>query len=114
MVATGDGLESGGAAGRGKRGAARRVIDGLLLFVSVAILLGWGWQGVYALAPEESAVILRLGAYDRTHSVPGYWVHLPPPLETHVVVNTRELRTESFGENPTSRECAFGARRASK
>lgn len=93
----GAGPERGGAT----KGTARRVIDGLLLFVSVAILAGWAWQGVFALAPEESAVILRLGAYDRTHSVPGYWVHLPPPLESHVVVNTRELRTESFGENPT-------------
>lgn len=101
MAAMGTGSEGGAAAGRAAKGAARRVIDGLLLFVSVAILAGWAWQGVYQLAPEESAVILRLGAYDRTHSVPGYWVHLPPPLETHVVVNTRELRTESFGESPT-------------
>lgn len=101
MAAMGAGAESGGAGARAAKGTARRVIDGLLLFVSVAILAGWAWQGVFELAPEESAVILRLGAYDRTHAVPGYWVHLPPPLESHVVVNTRELRTESFGENPT-------------
>ncbi|MBY0399766.1 hypothetical protein K2X89_05690, partial [Myxococcota bacterium] len=95
------GPEGHRAAVRAARGTTRRVIDGLLLFVSIAILLGWGWQGVYQLAPEESAVILRLGAYDRTRSVPGTWIHFPPPLESHVIVNTRELRTESFGEKPT-------------
>lgn len=93
-------MAAGGTA-PAERGATRRFFDGLLLFVSVAILAGWAWQGVYQLAPGESAVILRLGAYHRTRSVEGLWLHLPPPLESHVVVNTSELRTESFGENPT-------------
>jgi modulator of FtsH protease HflK len=72
-----------------------------LLALSAAILLGWGWQGVFEVAPGESAVILRLGAHHRTRDVEGFWAHLPPPLESHVIVNTGQIRTESFGENPT-------------
>lgn len=101
MAAGGTAPTGGGAGARVERGAVRRLLDALLLFVSVAILAGWAWQGVYQLAPGESAVILRLGAYHRTRSVEGLWLHLPPPLESHVVVNTSELRTESFGENAT-------------
>lgn len=91
----------GGAAARAGRGLTRMLIDGFLLVASLAILVGWGSQGVYSLAPGESAVILRLGAYHRTRDIEGPWAHLPPPLESHVVVNTSQLRTESFGENPT-------------
>lgn len=97
-------MENGGAGGnaeRAKRGATRTFVNVLLVVVSLAILIGWAWQGLYKLAPGESAVILRLGAYDRTRSVEGWWVHLPPPLESHVVVNTSAKRTEAFGENPT-------------
>ena len=90
-----------GAAARAGRGLTRMLIDGFLLVASLAILVGWGSQGVYSLAPGESAVILRLGAYHRTRDIEGLWAHLPPPLESHVVVNTSQLRTESFGESPT-------------
>ncbi len=94
-------VESGGAAARASRGLTRRLVDGFLLIASLAVLVGWGSQGVFSLAPGESAVILRLGAYHRTRDIEGLWAHLPPPLESHVVVNTSQLRTESFGESPT-------------
>jgi len=93
--------EDGGAAERAGRGATRSLVNALLILVSLAILVGWGAQGVYMLAPNESAVILRLGALHRIRTISGPWFHLPPPLESHVVVDTGTLRTESFGERPT-------------
>lgn len=92
---------SDGAAARAGRGVTRRLFDRLLLIASLAILLGWAWQGVYKVAPGESAVILRLGAHHYTRHEEGYWAHLPPPLESHVLVGTGQMRTETFGENPT-------------
>lgn len=92
---------SRGSAAQARRGATRSFVNGLLVIVSLAILVGWASQGLFFLEPGESAVILRLGAYDRTRSLEGWWAHLPPPLESHVVVNTSAKRTESFGERPT-------------
>lgn len=83
------------------RGVTRTIIDTLLLVASLAVLGGWAWQGFYQLEPGESAVILRLGAYERTREIEGLGWHWPPPLESHQVVNTRELRTESFGAQQT-------------
>jgi membrane protease subunit HflK len=77
------------------------ILNALILLLSLAVLLGWASQGFYQLDPGESAVILRLGAYDRTQVVEGWGWHLPPPLESHVIVNTHELRTESFGGQAT-------------
>jgi membrane protease subunit HflK len=83
------------------RGVTRTIVNALVLLASLAVLLGWASQGLYQLEPGESAVILRLGAHDRTRSIEGLSWHLPPPLESHHVVNTRELRTESFGAKAT-------------
>lgn len=94
--------ESGGdSVERAGRGVTRMLANRFLLALSAAVLLAWGWQGVFEVAPGESAVILRLGAHHRTRDVEGYWAHLPPPLESHVIVNTGQVRTESFGEVPT-------------
>jgi membrane protease subunit HflK len=83
------------------RGVTRTILNTLVFLASLAVLLGWASQGLYQLDPGESAVILRLGAYDRTQLVEGWGWHLPPPLESREVVNTRELRTESFGDQFT-------------
>jgi len=83
------------------RGVTRIILNALVLLLSLAVLLGWASQGFYQLDPGESAVILRLGAYDRTQLVEGWGWHLPPPLESHVIVNSHELRTESFGGQAT-------------
>ena len=89
------------AADKAGRGVTRTILNGLVIGVSLAILGAWAWQGIYWLEPGESAVILRLGAYDRTREVEGLAWHLPPPLESHEVVNTSRLRTESFGTRAT-------------
>jgi membrane protease subunit HflK len=89
------------AAERAGRGLTRTIMNTLLLVASLAVLGGWAFQGFYQLAPGESAVILRLGAYDRTREIEGLGWHWPPPLESREVVNTRELRTESFGTQQT-------------
>ena len=83
------------------RGVTRTIMNTTLLLVSLAVLFGWAYQGVFELAPGESAVILRLGAFDRVRSIEGPWVHWPPPLESHRIVNTSRSRTESFGAQPT-------------
>lgn len=85
------------AAERAGRGLTRTILNSAVLLISVAVLVGWGMQGVYKLEPGESAVILQLGDYDRTREIEGYWWHLPPPLESRTVVNTSRLRTQSFG-----------------
>jgi len=86
---------------RAGRGVTRTIVNTLVFLTSLAVLLGWCFQGLYQLDPGESAVILRLGAYDRTQDVEGLAWHWPPPLESHEIVNTRELRTESFGAQAT-------------
>jgi membrane protease subunit HflK len=87
------------AAEQAGRGLTRTIVNTLVLLVSIAVLALWAWQGFYRLEPGESAVILRLGAYDRTQVEEGLGWHLPPPLASHYVVNTSELRTASFGSN---------------
>jgi len=89
------------AATEAGRGVTRSIVNGLILLASIALLVAWATQGFFKLEPGESAVILRLGAFDRVRSIEGWWAHLPPPLESHDVVNTGKLRTESFGTQPT-------------
>lgn len=91
------GKNAASATERASRGVTRTIMNTLLLLISLAVLVGWSLQGLYQLAPGESAVILRLGAYDRTRVIEGLGWHLPPPLESSEIVNTRELRTKSFG-----------------
>lgn len=98
-MATKDGKND--AATEAGRGVTRSIVNGLILVASIALLAAWATQGFFKLNPGESAVILRLGAFDRVRSVEGWWGHLPPPLESHEVVNTGKLRTESFGVRPT-------------
>ncbi len=89
------------AATEAGRGVTRSILNGLVLLASILLLGAWASQGVFKLKPGESAVILRLGAFDRIRAVEGWWGHLPPPLESHDIVNTSRLRTESFGTRPT-------------
>lgn len=89
------------AATKARRGATRTIGNLLVLLAALVLLGAWAYQGVFWLDPGESAVILRLGAYDRTREIEGLGYHLPPPLETHQKVNVSRLRTESFGTRPT-------------
>lgn len=80
----------------------RRQVRGTVLtivawVVSLGILGVWASTGVYTLRPGQEAVILRLGKYDRTEKEPGPRIHLPPPLESHTIVNTSAIEREEFG-----------------
>ena len=75
----------------------RRLANVVLVLVSLAVLAAWAWFGLYQLDPGQHAVILRLGQYDRTVQSPGLKWHLPPPLESHDVVNVEALEREEFG-----------------
>ncbi len=90
-----------GAAAKAARGVTRKIVNTVILLIALAVLGGWALSGVYKAEPGESAVILRFGAYDRTRTIEGWWFHLPPPIESHELVNTGRLRTESFGSRPT-------------
>lgn len=89
------------AAAEAGRGVTRSIVNGLILILSLAVLGFWMSEGAFKLEPGESAVILRFGAYDRVRELEGWWAHLPPPLESHEVVNTGQLRQESFGARPS-------------
>ncbi len=80
-----------------RRGVTRTIVNSLILLVSLGVLGGWVWQGVYKLELGESAVILFMGALDRIDSQEGWRLHWPPPIEYHEIVNTSGLRSESFG-----------------
>lgn len=71
---------------------------GLLLFLSLGVIGAWvGSSGWYRLDPGEAAVVLTLGAYNRTIVTPGLHFKLPDPLESAERVRLGELRREKFG-----------------
>ncbi len=84
-----------------RRRVTRTIVNRLILIVSFGVLGGWVWQGVYTLELGESAVILWMGALDRIDSTEGLRLHWPPPIESHAIVNTSGLRSESFGAQPS-------------
>ena len=92
-----------------RRQVGRTIANWLMVFASLAVLVGWGAMGVYQLEPGEAAVILRVGAYDRTVSEPGLKWHWPPPLEYAATVNIAEIRRLEFGA-PTVEPDAEGSR----
>jgi modulator of FtsH protease HflK len=82
----------GDSEGRGPGPAGFAVLGALLV-------AGWFVTGAYIVDEGEQAVVSRLGAFDRV-SPPGFHVHLPPPIETHEVVQfTRQRRTQIGGED---------------
>ena len=89
------------AATQAGRGVMRTLAKGFVALTSLLVLAAWAYQGVFTLDPGESAVVLRFGAFDRIQIEEGLSFHWPPPLESHVVVHTSRLRTESFGTRPS-------------
>ncbi len=73
------------------------ILTVLAWVVSLAILGAWASTGVYTLRPGQEAVILRFGKYSRTLAAPGPQIHLPPPLESHAIVNTSAIERQEFG-----------------
>ncbi len=86
----------------GSEDAIRRSVGRILAnwatsLVSLAVILGWGWTGIYQLEPGESAVILRLGERNRTVVEEGlHWLY-PVPIESLEIVNVSEIRQREFG-----------------
>ncbi len=91
-----------------RRSVRRRI--GNLLYTSIvaALLGGWAWLGLYQLQPGEAAVILRLGAYDRTVLEPGLNWHFPPPFEFREIVKVGEISREEFGVSAVAGEAPEG------
>ena len=80
-----------------RRGSVRTLGNVVLALISVAVIGGWISTGVYSLELGEEAIILRLGEHHRTVVREGLNWHWPEPLEYDTRVNTRGLRTETFG-----------------
>jgi membrane protease subunit HflK len=83
---------------KAQRSVTRTIANTLFAIALVAGVGAWWWfYGTYELYPGQAAIILRLGAYQRTVSTEGLKFHLPAPLETHEIVTVAELRKEEFG-----------------
>ncbi len=84
--------------GRGGRGRSLSIgLVGLALLVGGAVW--YGATAYYELAPGEAAVVLRLGAYERTETRQGiHFLSLPRPLEELSVVNVGERKRIEFGD----------------
>lgn len=94
-----------------RRSVRRTVANVLTVVVSLGILGAWAWFGIYQLDPGQAAVILRLGKYSRTEPEPGLRWHLPPPLESHEIVNVAAIEREEFaGTTPEPPSDAAGPR----
>src|SRR5262245_50398559 len=89
--------DSGAPDERVRRSVARTLANLTLLAASLALLGAWAYFGFYQLDPRQAAVILRYGEYVRTEGDPGLRWHLPPPVESHVIVNVESLNKEEFG-----------------
>ncbi len=80
-----------------RRSVGRLLRNSVLLLVALGALAGWGYFGVYALEPGQSAIVFRLGKYQRTEPIAGLRFHLPPPYEQVEIVNVSEFSRQDFG-----------------
>jgi membrane protease subunit HflK len=78
------------------RGA--RILPLLILAAGLAL---WAWQGFYDVAPDEQAIVLRLGRYDRTVD-PGRVHWHAPGLETVLKQRVTTTLREEFGYRTTN------------
>ncbi len=82
---------------RVKRAVGRTVANVAVVGLSIAVLGAWSYFGWYTLDPGQAAVILQFGSYQRTETEPGLRWHLPPPVQSHVIVNVASISKEEFG-----------------
>jgi membrane protease subunit HflK len=80
-----------------ERSVRRTLANGTLFLVVLAALAGWGWLGVYQLAPGQAAVLLLFGKHYRTVTDEGLHWTLPPPIVLREVIDAAKLRNEDFG-----------------
>jgi len=73
------------------------VLTVFVWLVTLGVLGLWLSTGFFTLDPGEEAVVLRFGEYDRTLAEPGIQLRLPPPIETHAILNTSAIEREEFG-----------------
>jgi membrane protease subunit HflK len=79
-------------------GSVGRLLRNLvLLSLMVTALAGWGYFGMFELEPGQSAIVFRLGRYQRTEPVAGLHFALPPPFEEVEIVHVSELSRQDFG-----------------
>jgi len=95
---------------RVQRAVGRTVANVATALLSLAVLGAWAYFGFYTLEPGQSAVILQFGRYLRTEAEPGLRWHLPPPVESHEIVNVASIEKEEFGvrTEPAEGEPAAG------
>ena len=87
----------GGGPGRGGRSgdSGGSPKNGIALFAALAAV-GWFATGIYFVDAGEQAVVLRLGAYDRTTG-PGAQLALPYPFEAVRKERVTEIRRTDVG-----------------
>jgi membrane protease subunit HflK len=79
------------------RSVGRAIRSALVIVLGLAVLAGWAYLGFYQLEPGQAAIVFRLGKYRMTEPTAGLRFHLPPPFETHEIVNVSELSRQDFG-----------------
>jgi membrane protease subunit HflK len=92
---------------RVRRSVARTLGNTLFALLLLALAAGWAWLGFYQLPLGHAAIILRLGRHVDTVGEPGLKWHLPPPLETHEIVNVDQVAREEFGARAASKGPEF-------
>ncbi len=84
----------GGGSGGGKnRKSDSSGAGGMVGILLVALVLWVGWDSVHIVDQAEQGIVLRFGAYNRTLS-PGINLTLPRPIETLLVVNVSNVRSQ--------------------
>jgi membrane protease subunit HflK len=94
---------------RVQRAVGRTVANVTAALLSLALLGAWAYFGFYTMDPGQAAVILQFGRYVRTETEPGLRWHLPPPVESHEIVNVASIDKEEFGVRVEPAPTAEGA-----
>ena len=86
----------GGGGGSGGTGGGRKLGGAGFAVIGALALLGWISTGVYVVDAGEEAVVLRFGAEHRSTGA-GFHVHLPAPIETHIIVPIERVNRVNVG-----------------
>ncbi len=90
------GLGGGGGSG-GSGGGGKSIGPFSFIIIGVVALIAWLSTGVVIVDAGQQASIFRFGNFE-TNLGSGIHVHLPVPLERHVLVDVEEQRQISIGE----------------
>jgi membrane protease subunit HflK len=99
------GRGGGTPAGPGNSGNMNAAVGGGVIFIILLIVGVWLASGFYIVDEGRRGVVLRLGKYLET-TMPGPRWHIPPPIESHEVVNVAGVRTVEVGYrgNPKNKQ----------